>query len=102
MSEHEHTKEPWKRANGTYVEDTAIEDSEGWRLACDVDPKNARRIVACVNACAGLSTEALESGALAELLETAKRALNVATTHLPEDRVTVLAAIMLLAKLEGE
>jgi hypothetical protein len=25
---------------------------------------NARRIVACVNACAGLSTEALESGAL--------------------------------------
>jgi hypothetical protein len=35
---------------------------------------NARRIVACVNACAGLSTEALEAGALSVLLDaTGKR-----------------------------
>lgn len=32
------------------------------------DEANARRIVACVNACAGISTEALESGALREVV----------------------------------
>jgi hypothetical protein len=33
--------------------------------------RHLRRIVACVNACAGLSTEALESGALQDVLEKA-------------------------------
>jgi hypothetical protein len=35
--------------------------------------ERARRIVACVNACAGLSTEALESGALRELIDAVER-----------------------------
>lgn len=35
---------------------------------------NARRIVACVNACEGLSTEALEQGVVGELLAALKEA----------------------------
>ena len=42
---------------------------------------NARRIVACINACAGIPTEALEAGVVADLirdLTTAARALEKA------------------------
>lgn len=46
----------------TYVfSDTAIGEDE--------DQANAERIVACVNACAGISTEALEQGVVKELYE---------------------------------
>jgi hypothetical protein len=36
--------------------------------------ENARRLVACWNACEGITTEQLEAGALAELIEAAKKA----------------------------
>ena len=74
----EHTKEPWNA-------DVSITDKNGWELPkqivtissgekliarystdygefpCDSENEaNARRIVACVNACDGYSTEALE------------------------------------------
>lgn len=49
-------------------------------------PEDARRLVACWNACAGLSTEALERGALEEflnLIETEKdRTIREALTKL--------------------
>lgn len=60
-----HTKEPW-RADG----DAAL-SSEHQLIAIAFRTEaqaNARRIVAAVNAATGISTEALESGAVAELI----------------------------------
>ena len=62
------TPEPWKLCRN----DQSVGDARGYAV-CDVWPRgddqlaneegkdNARRIVACVNACAGLPTEQLES-----------------------------------------
>jgi hypothetical protein len=57
----QHTPEPW----------TFGEDNDGWYVCgcyvgndeqhgCALSEANARRIVACVNACAGIPTEQLE------------------------------------------
>lgn len=61
-----HTKEPW------YASDEdgnwrvmAADENGGYTLAdmCSDDQEaNGRRIVACVNACEGISTESLERG----------------------------------------
>lgn len=73
MSENKHTPEPWRAFNngegvvgvGTDHSDvcwTRIEEG-GWLNSdrtIDTDYENARRIVACVNACAGIDTELLE------------------------------------------
>lgn len=69
----EHTKEPWR------VELSWITGSDGKRITCptacmsrddDENEANERRIVACVNACAGVATEELEqSGFVAGLVE---------------------------------
>ena len=50
-----HTKEPWK-VSGT----EHIVAGGNYVVALDCKPEDARRIVACVNACAGLSTQCLE------------------------------------------
>lgn len=75
----QHTQEPWK----LYRNDQSVGDARGYAV-CDVWPRsddgmaseegraNARRIVACVNACAGWETghlEAMEQGSLKESLE---------------------------------
>ena len=59
-----HTKEPWA-FNGARIEsrDEHGWANDGWIVAMNEGPEaidNARRIVAAVNACAGLPTEALE------------------------------------------
>jgi hypothetical protein len=71
-----HTAEPWKvqkpHAGNRGFE---IADSSGLNQVCqDVNEANARRIVACVNACRGLPTDELEQRGLvqavgAELIE---------------------------------
>lgn len=67
MSENKHTPEPWRTdAECGFPQD--IHDSKGnlfLRCGSDFDNEiygeaNARRITACVNACAGISTENLE------------------------------------------
>lgn len=62
-----HTQEPWK----LYRNDQSVGDARGYAV-CDVWPRgddgmaseegkaNARRIVACVNACEGIDTDLLE------------------------------------------
>jgi len=45
------------------VEVTTLNDGRYVRLFNTPTPDDARRIVACVNACAGLSTEGLEASA---------------------------------------
>lgn len=48
-------------AAGYQDELTAFDDDMTWLLVELTAPDNLRRIVACVNACQGLSTEALEN-----------------------------------------
>lgn len=74
-----HTAEPWRIGKmGAVVADIpvpemngsdAVEYYGGHLVGESITPSNARRIVACVNACKGILTEALESGAVKELLE---------------------------------
>ena len=68
MNENKHTPEPWRTdAECGFPQD--IHDSKGslfLRCGSDFDNEiygeaNARRIVACVNACAGCATEVLET-----------------------------------------
>ena len=68
MSENKHTPEPWRTdAECGFPQD--IHDSKGnlfLRCGSDFDneiygEENARRIVACVNACAGCATKVLET-----------------------------------------
>lgn len=73
----EHTPTPWKvNTNAEYAFAATITDENGGVLIaktsgldtfhdnqnCDEENANARRIVACVNACDGISTEMLEIG----------------------------------------
>lgn len=57
-----HTQEPWNTNGDPIVFDaTGVVAFTDTRTNLDkVNKANARRIVACVNACAGISTEALE------------------------------------------
>jgi hypothetical protein len=67
--------EPWRvSASGFLCSATnlVLIDSRG-----DVPPADLRRIVACVNACAGIPTAALEAGALAKALDALKSAQSV-------------------------
>lgn len=69
-----HTQEPWKFLEQGDADEYCIvtEDGLKWVIAFringemmpDMQRANARRIVACVNACAGISNETLESGVL--------------------------------------
>lgn len=63
MTEKKHTPEPWRIESAT--------KKDNWRIIGDnnqvvstfsgsMDMANARRIVACVNACAGIGTDHLE------------------------------------------
>jgi hypothetical protein len=67
----EHTPEPWSVYEGENIH--GVLDSEGKHLAEMWQRKqynslaNARRIVACVNACEGISTETLEKVKLADV-----------------------------------
>ena len=59
-----HTPEQWyaSEEGGIWIV-MAADENGGYTLAdmcCDDQKANARRIVACVNACAGISTENLE------------------------------------------
>lgn len=64
--EQKHTPEPWKAeyAGEEGRLDIVAKDTGPWdgdvTLAMNIGEANARRIVACVNACAGISTENLE------------------------------------------
>lgn len=69
----EHTKEPWRlgKASSVVADEPVIGmngsdavEYYGWHLICEsIVPSNARRIVACVNACAGIPDNVLEEAA---------------------------------------
>jgi hypothetical protein len=70
-----HTPEPWEQDSNDFFAVTA--DNDGLLVAeTEIHDRtdeecsaNARRIVAAVNACEGIATQALEQGVIAELLE---------------------------------
>jgi hypothetical protein len=88
MSETKHSPEPWqfdewdhvKDARGEIVVLSGFALSAGYREFRSPE-KTDRRIVACVNACAGLSTEALEAGALGKALDVLSAAAQPPGTH---------------------
>ena len=63
MRKQQHSVEPWKR--GTFNPQCVVDSTDKLIVADyyedrDQAEANARRIVACVNACKGISTETLE------------------------------------------
>jgi len=67
-----HTKEPWHTGKGMLQLNIYDVDSHGVATALQhrIEAEaNARRIVACVNACAGISNEQLEDGKLDVFLQ---------------------------------
>lgn len=69
----QHTPEPWIVSGSIRIESEHEHGSvnDGWIIGdmCGSDAKaNARRIVACVNSCAGIGNEDLESAKIANLL----------------------------------
>lgn len=99
-----HTPEPWKIANGRKTDlymgwDTIIgisEDGDKFVL-CRVNANyeelgktNARRIVACVNACAGIETDTLESeGSIAEIIASKRTRIAELEAELAAERAKV-------------
>jgi hypothetical protein len=79
-TEQKHTPEPWREQDGRIVANEPSADNDEV-LICDVAPDNhaltefdefnARRIVACVNACAGISNEHLELLSVAQMVAAA-------------------------------
>ena len=76
MSAQKHTQEPWQQFEHDKRAIVSEEHPNLSLLSIDDDglgiffeEKDARRVVACVNACAGISTESLEKGGVGSLLE---------------------------------
>jgi len=78
----DHTPEPWRLyppgacVPHYDVRERIVSDCPSGRSVSDpISEADARRIVACVNACAGIPTEALEAGAVREALDLLVRLL---------------------------
>jgi hypothetical protein len=76
-----HTPEPWEHNDNGLIYGQCSEEDEEAPYVCDVievpalgmpspvEEANARRIVATVNACQGIPTEALEEGVVRQLVD---------------------------------
>lgn len=78
MTDARHTPEPWEIEKGSMIVGNRIAIKQphafDWVASVQVSnmpnyEENARRIVAAVNACQGLSTEALEDGVVGEMIK---------------------------------
>ena len=94
----EHTKEPWHLSqDGQHVLSRTGEMSFAHVAEVFHDVEDARRIVACVNAFAGISTENIEENKpLAEVL----RWLNERIRMAEQQRDKLLAALTEIAELD--
>lgn len=96
-----HTPEPWK----LYRNDQSVGDAVG-HAVCDVWPRgddkiaseegkaNARRIVACVNACRGLPTDEMEKSGLASAFGNQMLELEQQRDHIHAKVDELLAALV--------
>ena len=119
-----HTPEPWSCGGRTTLYATPDESGEmtmievnanvteaGWDTVAFIEAiwpgahANARRIVAAVNACAGIPTEALEQGTVGELLQALKGCLFALDKNQdgsgPSKAQAIAAAITVIAKATG-
>lgn len=69
-----HTPEPWRYENDgesvlLYADGEYVGEADCRHADIETDEINARRIVACVNACQGVSTEVLETDHINQALE---------------------------------
>jgi hypothetical protein len=77
-----HTPEPWGDLDGVIVPPYATDDGQAWIADTRSAPnarRNAARIVACVNACAGINPEAVPDllRVLTRLAEKVRRANSI-------------------------
>lgn len=107
-----HTKEPWEvgvddEDDNEY--DINATNADGWyvTLAMNLSRDNARRIVACVNACAGMSIEDVERWAarggfsnLSGLVATCNQAAGMLAAQ--QQRDELLAALQGAAEIIAE
>lgn len=95
----EHSKTPWKIGTPPPNGEQTIGTTDGLMVAVATagagvsSEANARRIVACINACAGLSTELLEKAALTAAHIEARERLSFCTQKIEEERDELLAAV---------
>jgi len=112
----EHTNEPWVAVDAIIYPSNGLEGGEDWiadTRGTALEGENARRIVACVNACAGVATEFLENNARVvvlgppiadrfaelerqrdELLAAAKNLCDVKGRHHSEQAFNALVAVV--------
>ncbi len=96
MTQEKHSSEPW-------VQDDLLIWGADEALVTRANYADARRIVAAVNACRGIPTEALEAGALRQIIEIADTAAETLDCLLePEGSVVAHNVRRALAKLEGK
>lgn len=96
-----HTPEPWYELNTGNHQGLIISEITTDNVAVTYAKKDARRIVAAVNACRGIGTEALEAGVVKDLIKSARAVLDLL---LSGDMVNQYEGGRLqsaLAKLEG-
>ena len=101
MSETKHSPEPWRLSPAGKWYGPSVEagpEGDGSRFVlnegCAFDVGDLRRIVAAVNAVAGISTEALESGALGRALEFLESCAEPPGTHTVKGLRQSAAAIL--------
>ena len=91
MTEEKHTPEPWSHELPRIAGDIGEFRPDGRVFASCHEPQakgNARRIVACVNACARIPTEALEGGVIGELIAATEDFTNAVYVGLPTSIIT--------------
>ena len=101
MSEHTKGKwEHWPAMSGIGLAFGVVGDSVGRVFLSSQTEANARRIVACVNALEGISTEAIEDGVIQEALEVLDELCQWHNEKTTKHRYHKANAV--LAKLRGE
>lgn len=86
MTQEAHTQGPW-RFVPWHIEEgsSAVRAPDGHLICSTASDANARRIVGCVNALAGIPIEAIESGVVAEAL---LAVVNATRAYLPPDGIS--------------
>lgn len=99
MTTMKHTPEPWT------LNCSGVFDPKGERVCDRIAEHDARRMVACVNACRGLPTEALEAHLVEDLVGGLRRAHTLlekgAASCDGETNMTMDFLAVLLERVEG-
>lgn len=105
-----HTPEPWvqkravKATAAGIVDVTDIFGADGNRVLCNLTPHDRTRIVACVNACAGIPDPAAELARLrhraSDLEERLAQAARLLEMHLPIGAVRAVGLLEVPAGVE--